>query len=93
MMYYTILEATTLSKYNCFGYWGYFHILEKLGVSLGRIFSTVWGGWVNGLRRCDQSLLGTQLGVETQPLRVTFGPNIDSPNAVINIRCMRLFPQ
>ena len=32
-------------------------------------------------------------GVETQLFRVTFGPNIDSPNAVINIRWVRLFPQ
>ena len=62
------LEATIVSSYNCFGDWRHFHILEKLGSSLGRVFSAIWGEWVSGLCHCDQSPLGTQLGVETQPL-------------------------
>ena len=49
--------------------------------SLGRVFSTAWDESLG-----DQSPLGTQLAIETQPLRVTFGPKIDGPNAVINIR-------
>ena len=77
MRYYASLKDTTVSSYNCLGYWGHFHILEKLGASLGRVFSAIWGEWVNGLCHCDQSPLGTQLGVETQTLRVTFGPKID----------------
>ena len=60
--------------------------MEKLGASLGRVFPVIWGEWVSGLCHCDQSPLGTQLGVETQPLRVTFGPKSDSPDAMINIR-------
>ena len=32
---------------------------------------------------CNQSPLGTQLGVETQPLRVTYGAKINSLNAMI----------
>ena len=60
---------------------GHFHILDKLGAGLGRVFSAIWGDWVSGLCHCDQNLLDIQLGVETQPLGVTFGPNIDSPNA------------
>ena len=67
-------------------YWGHFHISEKLGASVGRVFSAVWGEMLSGLYHCDQSPLGTQLHVETQPLRATFGPKIDSPKAVINIR-------
>ena len=93
MRHYASLKATAVSSYNCFGYWGHFHILEKLGATLGRVFSAIWGEWVNGLCHCDQRALGTQLGVETQPLRVTFEPKIDSPNAMIKIRCVRLFPQ
>ena len=93
MRYYASLKDTTVSSYNCFGYWGHFHILEKLGASLGRVFSAIWGEWVNGLCHCDQSPLGTQLGVETQTLQVTSGPKIDSPNAMIIIRCVRLSPQ
>ena len=53
-------------RYNCFGYWGYFHNLENLGTSLGRVFSAIWGDLLSGLCHCDQSLLGTQLGAETQ---------------------------
>ena len=93
MRYYASLKATTVSSYNCFGCWGHFHILEKLGATLGRLFSEIWGDWVNGLCHCDQSALGTHLGVETQPHRVTFEPKIDIPNAMINIKCVRLFPQ
>ena len=33
---------------------------------------------------CDQSPLGTQLGIKIQPLTVSSGPKTDSPNAVIN---------
>ena len=64
-----------------FGTWGNFHILQKLGAGLGRVFSAIWGEWVSTLCHCDQSPLDTQLGVETQSLQVTFGPKIDSPNA------------
>ena len=32
MRYYASLEATTVSSYNCFGYWRHFHILKKLEV-------------------------------------------------------------
>ena len=85
MRYYASLEATTKSSYNCFGCWGHLPILENLGASLGRVLSAIWGEWLSGLCHCYQSPLGTQLGVETQPLRVTFGPKIDSPNAVINV--------
>ena len=93
MRYYASLKDTTVSSYNCLGYWGHFHILEKLGASLGRVFSAIWGEWVNGLCHCDQSPLGTQLGVETQPLRASFGPKIDSPDAMANIKSVRLFSQ
>ena len=86
MRYFAILKGTTLSSYNCFGYWGHFHILEKLGASLGRVFPALSGEWVSGLCHCDQRPLGTQLGVETQPLRLTFGPKIYTPNAMINIK-------
>ena len=43
-----------------------------------RVFSAIWGEWVSVLCHCDESPLGTQLGVETQPLQVTFGPKIDT---------------
>ena len=86
MRYYASLKTTTVSSYNCFGYWGHFHILENLGATLGRVFSAIWGEWVNGLCHCDQSPLGTQLGVETQPLRVSFGQKIGTPKAMISIR-------
>ena len=49
---------------------------EKLGPSLGRVFSAIWGEWVSWLCHCDQSPMGIQLGAETQPLRVTFGPKM-----------------
>ena len=67
-----------MSSYNCFGYWGHPHILENLGTSLGRVFSAIWSEWLSGLCLCDQRPLGTQLGVETQTLLVTFGPKIDT---------------
>ena len=57
-----------MSIYNCFGYCGHFHILERLGASLGRVFSAIWSEWLNGLWHYDQSALGTQLGGEIQPL-------------------------
>ena len=83
MMYYASLKAMTVSNYNCFGYCWHFHILEKLSSSLGGVICAIWGEWVSGLCHCNQSPLGTQLGVETQPLRVTFGAKISSPNAMI----------
>ena len=86
MRSFSSLKATAVSSYNCFGYWGHFHILEKVGASLGRVFSAIWGEWISGLCHCHQSPLGTQLGGQTQPLRVTFGPKIGSPSAMINIR-------
>ena len=93
MRYYASLKATKLSNYNGFGFWGHFCILEKLGWSLGREFSVIWSERLRGLGHCDQSPLGTQLGVENQTFRVTFGPKIDRPNAKINIRWVRLVPQ
>ena len=86
MSYYASLKATTASSYNRFGYWRHFHICEKLSSSLGRVFSAISGEWVSGLCHCDQGPLGMQLGVETQPLEVTFGPKIDSLDAMINIK-------
>ena len=74
-----------MSSYNCFGYWRDFHTLEKLGASLGRVFSAIWSEWISGLCHCDQSPLGMQLGVETQPLQVILGPKTDSPDAMITI--------
>ena len=71
MRYYASLKATTVSYYNCFGYRGHFQILEKLSSILGRVFCAIWGEWVSGICRCNQSPLGTQLGVETQPLQVS----------------------
>ena len=68
MRYYASLKATTVSSYDSFGYCQHFHIFGKLGASLGRVFSAIWGEWVNGLYHCDQNPLGTQLGEETQPL-------------------------
>ena len=60
MRHYTSLKkATTVSTYNFFGYWKHFHILEKLGASLGRVFPVIWGEWVSALCHCDQSPLGT----------------------------------
>ena len=75
------------------GFRGISTIYEKLGARLGRVFSAIWGQWVSGLCHCDQSPLVTQLGVETQPLRVIFWPKVDHSNAMINIRWVRLFPQ
>ena len=43
MRYFASYKAITISSYTCFGYWGHFHILEKLGLSLGRVFSAIWG--------------------------------------------------
>ena len=74
-------------------YWRHLHILEKLGASVGRVFSAIWCEWLSGLYHCDQSPLGTQLHVETQPLQATFGPKIDSPNAAINIGRGTIFPK
>ena len=37
------LNATTMSSYTVFGYWGHFSIFEKLGLRLGRVFSVIWG--------------------------------------------------
>ena len=74
-----------MSNYNCFGYWGHFHILENLGAGVGRVFSTIWSEWLSGLCHCHQNPMGTQL-VETQPCQVPFGPKIDRSNVVINIR-------
>ena len=65
---------------------GTFSISEKLGAIVGRVFSAIWGEWLSGLCYCDQGPLGTQIHVETQPVRSTFGPKIDSPNAMINVR-------
>ena len=84
MRYYASLKTITVSSYNCFGYWGHFHIIEKLGASLERVFYAVSSELLSGLWHCDQSPLGTQLVVEIQPLPVIFGPKINSPNAVIN---------
>ena len=86
MRYYAILKATTVSNYNRSRYCRHFHILEKLGASLGRIFSAIWREWVRELCHCDQSPLGIQLVVETQPFRVRFAPKIDIPDAMINIK-------
>ena len=86
MRYYASLKATTLSSYNCFGYWGHLHIFGKRGGSLGRVICSTWGEWLSGICHFDQSPVGTQLAVETQPLQVTFRPIIDGPNAMINIR-------
>ena len=83
MRCYTSLKATTVSNYNCFGYCGHFHILEKLSSSLGGVFCVVWGEWVSGLCHCNQNPLGIQLGLETQPVRVTFVAKINNPNAMI----------
>ena len=69
MRYYASLKITTVSSYYCFvSIGGHFHISEKLGASVGRVFSAIWGEWLGGLCHCNQSPLGTQLHVETQPL-------------------------
>ena len=91
MSYYTSLKATAGSRFTCFRYWGHFHILEKLKASLRRVFSAIWGEKLGWLRHCNQTLLGTQFSVEIQLLSVTFGPKINSSNAVINIGWMKLF--
>ena len=57
-----------------------------MSASLGRVFSVILGEWVSGLCHFDQNPLGTQLGVETQPLLFNFGPKIDSQYAIINIK-------
>ena len=81
-----------MSRYNCFGYGGHFHILEKRGASLEKVSSVTWSKWLSGLWHCDQSPLGNQLNVEIQLLPVTFGSKTDNPNAVINIGWVSLFP-
>ena len=86
MRYYASLKATTVSRYNCFGYWGHFHTLENLGAGVGRVFSAIWGDWLSRLCHCHQSSLGTQLVVGIQPFQGTFGPKIGRSNVVINIR-------
>ena len=63
MRYYPILNATTVSSYNFFGYCGNFHILENLGASLGKVFPATWGECLSGLCHFDQSLLGAQLDI------------------------------
>ena len=68
MRYYASVKAPTVSNYICFGYSGHFHILEKLSSRLGKVFCAIWGEWVSGLCHCNQSPLGTQLGLESQPL-------------------------
>ena len=60
MTYYASIRATTVSSYNCFLYWRDFHILEKVGASLGRVVFAIWGEWVSGSFHCDQSSLLTQ---------------------------------
>ena len=71
MRYFASLKATVISSYTCFGYWEHFHVLEKLDLSLGRVF---WGVMAlklglslqfGVLWHCDQSSLGNQLGAET----------------------------
>ena len=79
MRYYASQKATP-------GYWGYFHVLENQGAGVGGVFSAIWCEWLSGLCHCHQSYLGAQLVIETQPFQVTFGPKIDRPNVVINIR-------
>lgn len=64
MRYYASLEATSGSSHNSLGYWGNFHVLEKLGVSLARVFSA--NECLNGLRHRNKAPLGTHLGVKTQ---------------------------
>ena len=49
-------------------------------LSLGRVFSAIWV-----VMALDRSPLGTQLGVEIQPLPVSSGLKTDSLNGVINI--------
>ena len=68
-----------MSIYNCFGHWGHFYILENLDANLRRVFAAIWGEWLSGLCDFDQRPLGTQLGLESQPLRVNFEPKLDSP--------------
>ena len=86
MRYYASLKATAVSSYNCLGYWGHFHILENLSPGVERVFSTIWGEWLSGPCHCRRSSLGTQLVIDTQPFEVTFGPKVDRPTIVINIR-------
>ena len=77
------LKATILSSYNYFGYFGYwwhFQILEKPGLSLGRVFCNL--GFYGIVIKAH---LGTQLGVDIQPLTASSVSETDSPNAVINI--------
>ena len=83
MRYYASLNATTVSNYNCFEYCGHFLILEKLSSNLERLFCAIWGEWISGLCHCNQSPMGPQSGVETQPLQVTFAAKINSPNRMI----------
>ena len=65
---------------------GAFPHFGKTRSKSGTVFSAIWNEWVSGLCHRDQSPLGTQLRVETQPLQVTLGPKSDSPNVMINIR-------
>ena len=64
MRYYASLKATIVSSYNCFGYWGHFHIFKKLTAILARVFSAIWSEWLSGLWHCYQNPLGCQLSVE-----------------------------
>ena len=41
-------ERLPMSNYNCFEYWEHCHILEKLGLSLGREFPAIWGVVITG---------------------------------------------
>ena len=60
-------------KHNFFGYWEYFYILEKLGVSLVGVFSVT--DCLNGFDR-SKATLGIHLGVKDQSLPVTFAPKV-----------------
>ena len=71
------ITAWVLEEFPYFG---------KTECKSGESIFAICGEWVSGLYHCDQSPLGTQLGVKTQPLEVTFGPKIDSLDAMINIK-------
>ena len=72
--HFASLKATTISSYTCFGYWGHFHILEKLGLSLGRVFSAIWGVMALWSKLTGHSIRCR----DPNPSRSSFGPKTDT---------------
>ena len=59
-----VLNTKLCIQWGIMQYWGYFHILENLGTSLGRVFVAILGELPSWLCHCDESPVGTQWDIE-----------------------------